>query len=336
MHRLKNALSLVGLMVALALAGCTTLPAAVSGDVEDVMNKGVVKTLRATPLRYAPSPGAPVIQSVPAATELDWLGNQTRDGFYRVGGRKGPAGWVRAVDVTVVQPHVLLDIHAESACATSLDQCAVTGCAVDGTADGLSNTLKHHVPAEAALFLSFDDLATLQQQADESVGSGLHIAVDARAALANMAVSGGKVTEGNAVRVIGFLASDGTGPHPNSSGESVNCGIKGAASNDFHLPVTADANSSEFDAIVVEMIPQGRPTAWTISRLKTVQTKQQQVWIEGNLFYDGQHRVNADPNNPIGGQPKRFSLWEIHPVTKFLVCEQTACSANTESEWRAL
>ncbi len=146
----------------------------------------------------------------------------------------------------------------------------------------------------------------------------------------------GKISEGDPLRVIGFLTIEGTGPHSNSSGESVNCGLKGSKNNDFHIPVTTDPDTSEFEAIVVEMIPQQRATNWTVGNLNSVRSKKQQVWIEGNRFYDSVHRVNADPANPIGGQPKRFSLWEVHPVTRFLVCEKEVCSDTDEQDWSEL
>jgi hypothetical protein len=273
---------------------------------------------------------------VPADTKLDWLENQERNGFYRVGGAKGSIGWIREADIKILQQTVLTSFVAQAACATTLDQCPVNGCAAVQSAGGLDNTLKHHIPTGSATLLSFDDFANLQQQANDSVGSGHHVPVAERPLLADLSFASGTISEGDAVRLVGFLAPDGTGPHANSSGESVNCGLTKSANNDFHIPVTADTSASEFESIVVEMIPQDRPSEWTIKMLRSVQTKHKQVWIEGNLFYDGKHRVNADEDNPIGGQPKRFTLWEIHPVTKFLVCEQADCDPADETEWHAL
>ena len=337
MTRIDRTLTLAACTL-IALVGCATVPTSSVNEDEQTMTQGIVTTQRSVTLRYAPSFAAPVIRTLPANTALYWLGNQQRNGFYRVVGKdRGASGWVRGADVQVTKRLILSGIHAEAACATVLNQCTENGCAADGTPDALSNTLKHHVPTSTTTAaLSFDDLAGLQKQADETVGSGVHIPQDGRVALANLTVSGGTVSEGDAIRVLGYLTVDGTGPHPNSSGESVNCGLKGAPNNDFHIPVTADPGNSEFEAFVIEMIPQNRPANWTVAKLKAVQTKQQQVWIEGNLFYDSVHRVNADPNNPIGGQPKRFSLWEVHPVTKFLVCEKATCNADDEQDWSPL
>jgi hypothetical protein len=57
-----------------------------------------------------------------------------------------------------------------------------------------------------------------------------------------------------------------------------------------------------------------------------------------SAFYDNLHFANGDANNPIGGQPPRFSLWEIHPITSLKVCKKNTasqCDPNRASDWRA-
>ena len=306
-------------------------------DNEESSTEGLVTTSRAAPMRYAPTLAAPVVQNLQANTQLHWLDGQKRNGYDRVAIDKGHSGWVLSSAVQVTHAKMLIGLEAFAACANQLDQCTNIGCAAAGSADALSNTLKHHIPSTtSATSLTFDDFASLQQQADQTVGSGVHIPPADRSALANLTVSTGSVSEGDAVRVVGYLVTSGTGPHPNSSGESVNCGLQGADNNDFHIPVTMSPDGTEFEAIVVEMIPQDRPDNWTIPKLKAVQSRGQQVLIRGNLFYDSQHRVNADAANPLGGQPKRFSLWEVHPVTEFLVCQKASCDPENEQDWSKL
>ena len=67
-------------------------------------------------------------------------------------------------------------------------------------------------------------------------------------------------------------------------------------------------------------IPQNRDKGWTVSKLRHITKDQRPVVVRGQLFYDNKHVVNDDPDEEIGGQPKRSSLWEIHPVTEFFVC----------------
>jgi hypothetical protein len=59
--------------------------------------------------------------------------------------------------------------------------------------------------------------------------------------------------------------------------------------------------------------------------------------IEGALLYDNMHVTNGDANNPLGGQPKRFSLWEIHPITSVKVCKKAAssqCDPDRPADWK--
>jgi hypothetical protein len=127
----------------------------------------------------------------------------------------------------------------------------------------------------------------------------------------------GTVGEGSRVRLIAFL-SEGA-PHANT-GESVNCNLKTEANNDIHISVTETKDASEFEGIVVEMIPQDRSANWTSDNIETLRGKV--LLIEGGLFYDNLHFVNGDANNPVpGGQPKHFSLCQIHPITSVKVCK---------------
>ena len=73
--------------------------------------------------------------------------------------------------------------------------------------------------------------------------------------------------------------------------------------------MTETKNGSEFEGIVVEMIPQDRPAKWTSKNVDKLRRKV--LLLEGGLFYDNPHVANGDASNPIGGQPKRFTLWEF-------------------------
>jgi len=86
------------------------------------------------------------------------------------------------------------------------------------------------------------------------------------------------------------------------------------------------------------MIPQDRPYGWTIAKLNKIRTLGRMIKVTGGLFYDNLHTVNNDAANPVGGQPARFSLWEIHPITKFHVCNKAnnSCDPATSSDWKTL
>jgi hypothetical protein len=56
--------------------------------------------------------------------------------------------------------------------------------------------------------------------------------------------------------------------------------------------------------------------------------------VVGQLFYDSKHRVNDDPDNLLRGEPQRFTLFEIHPVTRLLTCKKKkGCDAKKSAEW---
>jgi hypothetical protein len=218
-------------------------------------------------------------------------------------------------------------------CTDDLDSCPVRGCAAVGSSSALLNKLKRTVPPSAVpILLTLDDFQSLQDKSDDLVGQRTALAQADRKKLTNFRVSGGKVSEGTLVQVTGYLIGN---PHPNNSGESVNCRLKGTDNNDFHIPLGRDPKDTEFDGVVVEMIPQDRPDSWNIDSLRGIQNDGHRVLIRGQLFYDNMHIVNNDPDNDKQGQPKRFSLWEVHPTTEFYFCEDVndRCDPADITQW---
>jgi hypothetical protein len=230
------------------------------------------------------------------------------------------------------------EAHARTkvACAASLLACPEAGCAHDGSSDAVTNELKRRVPpAGAPRTLTLDDFKRLQDDEIAVFGDDKIEPDEAERTkgLRNLKVDGGRVSEGDLVQVVGFLVGK---PHANS-GESVNCKLTGSTNNDFHLTIADDPASDEFNGIVVEMTPQARPKTWTLKRVTAVQKLERPVLVVGQLFYDNKHHVNDDPENPGGGDPKRFSLFEVHPVTQFFVCRTTdQCDPARAADWTTL
>jgi hypothetical protein len=137
------------------------------------------------------------------------------------------------------------------------------------------------------------------------------------------------------VEVVGFIAKKKLAPHPNT-GESVNCKFKDRPSNDYHINITPAKDSEETKGIVVEMIPQNphrKNEDWSLDKLEALQDKQLKVKVRGRLFFDSEHRPNTSMAKK-GGDPRRFSLWEIHPISAFLVCPSGSCTGS--AGWKAL
>lgn len=306
-------------------------------------------------LRKAPSLRAIQTATLKAHSKVTILDPKPTNGFYHVRASKNREGWVWAKGVKLsaggsssralvrhpqsreLEPHrLVISAAAAAACAPDLASCPVTGCASppDGP-HGIANQLKRTVPSSTtAGMLTFDDFASLQQQADNSVGEDKELTAGDRAQLKGLTVTSGQVSEGDLVSLLGYLVAT---PHP-SAGESVNCNLSGEPNNDYHIPFSNDPNNTDFQGIVVEMIPQNRPDAWNLGNLTHVETNQQLAMVTGGLFYDNLHKVNGDPNNPQSGQPHRFSLWEIHPITQFVVCTKTdnSCDPAQAADWAPL
>ena len=296
---------------------------------------------KSTNLRTAPSKTSPRIVGLDAKETVTLLDTQPTNGFFHVRVTKTTEGWVwkdglgtrqlvrrpMSKELEPVTPGL-----AAAKCATDLASCSTNGCAADGSPHALVNQTKRAIPAgDVPVLVSFDDFAALQRQADTLVGEDHEITVANRAKLAALAVGGGSVSEGGLVTLVGYLV--GT-PHPNT-GESVNCNLKGEQNNDFHIPMSNDPGNSDFQGVVVEMIPQNRPNEWNLANLTQVASNQQLVMVTGGLLYDNMHKVNGDPNHPLSGQPHRFSLWEVHPLTKFVVCTKNdnSCDPARPEDW---
>lgn len=256
---------------------------------------------------------------------------------------KGPAGWVASQQVTVIsQPPAAAPGIVESSsppCSTDLDGCPVNGCATAQSKRALFNATKRRLPSATAAPASVDfaDLGKLQSRADNLVGSGSELSAADRALLKNLIVKSGTVKEGSKVQITGFLATGPLKPHPNT-GESVNCRLKKPPENDFHISLVEAKQGTEFEGIVVEMIPQKRPAGWTLEKLESLRQSRQRVLVIGALFYDNDHVVNDDRDNELSGQPRRMALWEVHPIASFLVCKDANgnCDPSKPADWTKL
>lgn len=164
--------------------------------------------------------------------------------------------------------------------------------------------------------------------------------------------------EGNIFTVIGFLyfvEDTGAGTPPNM--ETCNCKLPIAGSFDFHLglgfdPALAktirdthpqpDHNNPtpmEKTSVVAEMTPHTRHPNWTFDRVNALQG--QQVKVVGQLMADNVHlNTNDDCQFPHATSSCwRSTVWEVHPITQFFVCNLsgTACDANSPaSAWTNL
>jgi hypothetical protein len=213
--------------------------------------------------------------------------------------------------------------------------CGMDGSGVHGAAlqqdKVLEDRAKNNLCADAAgvTTVNFAILQKMQQQAPPKGPLAT-----SRASLQNFFdVEGKKIGEGSVVRLLAYIKE----AHISDceAGEEVNCKTKGVAQNDFHIPLVDPAkpnarNLPECSSVTAEMIPHFRPAAWSQIDLKTPIVP---VRVTGQLFFDNSHEP-CQNGKPVGSNPARVSLWEIHPVYALDVCTEAQaarCDVNSKS-----
>jgi hypothetical protein len=146
--------------------------------------------------------------------------------------------------------------------------------------------------------------------------------------------------EGTLVRMKAFLVEAHFADL--GGGESVNCQLPSADENDVHIALGPAAGTQECASVTAEISPHYRPASWNeIGNFKTdakvaSRLQAQPYRITGQLFFDGSHKTCPCSAAKCGGNPRRASLWEIHPVYKIEVCKSGApCDDANDSDWLA-
>ena len=117
--------------------------------------------------------------------------------------------------------------------------------------------------------------------------------------------------EGIAVTITGFIAYI----NERGSKEATNCGFTGVDNTDWHIAITEGHRDPMGAGMVVEPTPRfvRRHPGWLrrnlAERTGDQRSRSDSVRITGYLFYDPDHR-------PHIRQGYRFTMWELHPVTR--------------------
>jgi len=278
-----------------------------------------------------------------------------------------------AVPLFYMPPPLLAD-RAHDLASQAQNQKAVTGCKVAGlttqschskfptgctpsnrTYDAYLNFLKNQVPA--ADWTSTEALDGNSFKALEGkVPSGL--TKDNHASLAtNLADLG----EGNIVTVIAYLyfvedTGKGSASHP-AVGETTNCTLRLPGSYDYHVglgfdpklaaqilktkrqPVLGKPTQVDKTSVVAEITPHTRHPKWAFARVNALQG--QQVKIVGQLMLDNLHWNTHDDCGLSGVKSAcwRSTIWEVHPISQFSVCNLTGkvCDQSSpDSAWTSI
>lgn len=212
-------------------------------------------------------------------------------------------------------------------------QCGLAG---SGTGpEGVQNSAKNNFCATGeAQEITIADLTNLQQQVEKNpaINFGNENKNGKKKGPTVNRAPLKKLGEGKLVTLKAFvLIARQEGP------ESVNCEKNVAATppfHDIHISLVESADVTEECAgVVAEMSPHHRPDAWTHLNVEKVARAQLPVRVTGHLYFDSSHFPCANGQPAGAGNPKRVSLWEVHPIYKFEVCTGDCDGAGT---WVAL
>lgn len=212
------------------------------------------------------------------------------------------------------------------------------GCSLAGPYDPFLNDLKNQLLLTGShpvkFFTSTADYKVMEKEIPSDLGKSNH--VDAKDVLA-------KAGEGKLYGVVGYLYDAKA-----EDKESSNCELprdKEEEDIDFHIWIGFDDKvgpelvkraptpDEKKTAAIVEMTPHTRAhhQDWTTDALKLVRGKK--VRVVGQLMVDNEHNVSSQNCGRPDHTDKcwRLSVWELHPVTSFQVCNETDEKNCTET-----
>ena len=214
------------------------------------------------------------------------------------------------------------------------DSCPASGNSKPDTSQAAQNEAKNNFcSSNKPVSIDFDILRSLQEEAAKvtTFGSDNSLPQD-RSVLRKLSTKAGEIGEGTVVRIVAFVIN----AHPSNvgSGESVNCKLKPAESNDIHIVLGQNSNQDdECSSVTAEMSPHFRPDTWTPDNMN--HNNSRLFRFTGHLFFDASHKPCTGSTGP---NPKRSSLWEIHPVYGVEICgdARNACTVDSDQNWIAL
>lgn len=240
--------------------------------------------------------------------------------------RKGGAPQPKVFSQTCTNPSYPTPAPATPPAIDS--QCGLAG---SGGVEAAQNSLKNNFCAAGTpQTISIPDLANLQTEVanDPTINFGDEgTPTRPKGPTVNRAPLQ-KLGEGKLVSLQGYvLFARSEGP------ESVNCGTSvpnTAPFHDVHIEIVdSSAVTDECAGVVAEMIPHHRPDTWTAGAIQAVARAKQPVRVTGQLFFDSSH-FPCQGGQGVRENPKRISLWEIHPIYTFETCPG---SCNSSSGW---
>lgn len=178
------------------------------------------------------------------------------------------------------------------------------------------------------VLLTYEAYPKLQAAAEKALGANYKPPEDREPLFHMIEWKGQMIGEGTHVQLVAFV--DRARYSDVEKGESVNCNVSGDAANDVHIPLIQKQGDEECTSVTAEMSPHFRPDSWTPSNLNHLTVP---IRVSGQLFFDAAHKPCSDGKVE---NPKRQSVWEIHPVYAVDVCVNKRCDPTRERDWQPL
>lgn len=249
-------------------------------------------------------------------------------------------------------------------CFSDPVQCPLTGCARDGTPEAEANKIRKTLPDATEVNhvrrVIVQDLETLQFRTDNELRHPQGLAIHDRKPFqgATLRTDHWLLGERIMVQLYGYIVGVRT-----SRSDNENCNFIGSDANNYVVNIGANPRATEFESVLVVFVPskdrkeewttpsKDRKEKWTapskdrkekwalLENLRYAQERKWQVRVTGQLFYDSKHRVNNDPASDLPDEPRRLSLWELHPANVIEYCRQedpSTCDPGNATHWQSL
>jgi hypothetical protein len=268
-------------------------------------------------LRSGPSNTSRRLDLLHTGDVLTLLPHGHRTGYYRVSTADEGIGWVtesavRILDATEI--HQPANPNAVAPGDPPLNITVVSG-AFDGC--GLEGDPKPTAPN----FVKLEAWNRLKNRSAVPADAD----VDAAVTLAKLLGDGSDDTDhfdtARAADITGYVLH----VKPGGRAESTNCRKGDPVHRDAHIELTlSPTDTAENRRVIIEVTPRWRAALkdanidWATTTLQqTIEGKW--VRVRGWLFFDGEHKSQAENTNPGNESNWRATVWEIHPVTSLRV-----------------
>jgi len=213
--------------------------------------------------------------------------------------------------------------HGQCRAITTWQQCPLWGCAQEGTNEAAANIVRKAIgltAPERTPQLEVENFVTLQLSTDETRHHPQGFAIRDRTEFQGARFDAGKRLLGETmiVSLRGYIVG-----HPHATHhESETCNLVAPGDNNWWINIAESPTDTDYESVLT-VVPPSRDKRWALAKLRWIEQQHWMVRATGQLFYDSRHRVNSDAATDLIAEPHRLSLWEIHPVIVFQVCEST-------------